>query len=151
MAPLSIRHPLKPEYLWRPSQVLRRLSFRPSNKVMSLRLPWHCTISACSAEVIGRSIATQGVYDLPLTEAIMRLTDVGDTTLDLGANIGYVTLVLARSAGQEGHVICFEPNPALLPILRTNINNWNSLKVAPIQIETVALSDRNGDGVLGFP
>lgn len=118
---------------------------------MPLSLPWHCTISARSAEIIGRCIATHGLYDLPLTEAIMRLTDAGDTALDLGANIGYMTLVLARSAGPEGRVLCFEPNPALLPILRTNVNNWNSLQVAPIQIETFAISDRNGGGVLGFP
>ena len=146
-----MRQLLKPEWIWRPSQILRRLSFRPSNAVVPLPLPWHCTISARSAEVIGRLIATHGVYDLPLTEAIMRLTDAGDTALDLGANVGYMTLVLARSAGPEGRVLCFEPNPALLPILRANVNDWNSLKVAPIQIETVALSDRNGEGVLGFP
>jgi FkbM family methyltransferase len=142
---------LKPEYLWRPSQILRRLSFRPCDELSLLTLPWHCSIKACSSEVIGRSIATQGVYDLPLTEAIVRLTDVGDTALDLGANIGYATLVLARSAGAKGRVFCFEPNPALLPTLRWNVTHWNSLRVAQIQIQTVALSDRDGDGVLGIP
>ena len=145
------RHLLKPEYLWRPSQVLRLLSFRRSVEIKPLSLPWHCTINACSAELIGRFIAKYGVYDLPLTEAVMRLTDAGDSAVDVGANIGYVTLVLARSAGPEGRVCCFEPNPDLLPVLRRNVHNWSSLRVAPIQIETIALSDRNGEGVLRFP
>jgi FkbM family methyltransferase len=142
---------LKPEYLWRPSQVLRRLSFKPSNTVSSLTLPWDCTIRACSAEVIGESIGTQGVYDLPLTEAILRLTDAGDTGLDVGANIGYMSLVLARSAGPRGRVLCFEPNVDVIPTLRKNLSDWAALNIAPIEVNTVALSERDGEGSLGFP
>ena len=110
-----MRQVLKPEYLWRPGQVLRRLAFRPSGQITSLSLPWHCTISACSAEAIGRSIATQGVYDLPLTEAIVRLADPGDTALDLGANIGYCTLVLALSVGPLGRVVCLSRTQLCFP------------------------------------
>lgn len=146
-----IRRLMKPEYLWRPRQVLRRLSFKPCSSIKPLPLPWHCTISACSAEIVGRLIATWGLYDLPLTEAIMRLTVAGDTALDVGANIGYTTLVLALSAGPAGSVLCFEPNPLVLPTLRTNVTDWSSLQIAPIQIATTALSDRDGEGVLGFP
>jgi FkbM family methyltransferase len=151
MEQMNMEHPFKPEYLFRPSQILRRLSFTPSRTATALSLPWHCTISACSAEVIGRSIATHGVYDLPLTEALTRLADPGETALDLGANIGYASLVLARAVGPTGRVICFEPNPALLPLLRANVQNWSSLPVAAIQLEAVAVSDENGPGVLGYP
>jgi len=142
---------LKPEYLWRPSQILRRLSFRPSQDVTALSLPWNCTINACSAEVIGRSIATQGVYDLPVTEAITRLADPGDTALDLGANIGYMTLVLARAVGPNGRVLSFEPSPAVLPTLRLNVQSWASLPIGPIEIHAIAVSDRDGEGRLGIP
>ena len=141
---------LKPEYLWRPGQILRRLSFKPSNDA-TLFLPWNCTINACSEENIGRSIATQGVYDLSVTEAIMRLTDTDDTALDVGANIGYMSLVLALSAGPRGRVFCFEPNPDLLPRLHANVNSWKTLPIAPIEVKTIALSDRDGQGYLGFP
>jgi FkbM family methyltransferase len=146
-----MQHPFKPEYLWRPSQILRRLSFHPSGTVSALSLPWGCTIRARSAEDIGRSIATQGVYDLPLTEALTRLSDPGETALDLGANIGYASLVLARAVGARGRVICFEPNPALLPLLRANVEGWSSLPFAHIQIEAVAVSETNGEGILAFP
>jgi FkbM family methyltransferase len=142
---------LKPEYLWRPGQALRRLSFQPSNDLTALPLPWNCAINACSAEDIGGSIATQGVYDLPVTEAIMRLSDPGDTSLDVGANIGYMTLVLARSAGPRGRVVSFEPCPAVLPVLRLNVENWRRLEIAPIEIHEIALSDRDGEGRLGVP
>jgi FkbM family methyltransferase len=142
---------LKPEYLFRPGQILRRLLFKPSNDSAPLPLPWNCTINACTAEVLGRSIATQGVYDLPVTEAIMRLTDAGDTAFDVGANIGYMTLVLAMSVGPRGRVVSFEPSPNVLPTLRMNVSNWKSLQIAPVEIKTFALSDRDGEGRLGFP
>jgi len=32
-----------------------------------------------------------------------------------------------------------------------NVNKWKSLEIAPIEIQAVALSDRDGDGRLGFP
>ena len=146
-----MRNFLKPEYLWRPSQILRRLSYTPSSKVTALPLPWHCTIGARPEENLGRCIATQGIYDLPLTEALTRLSDPGETALDLGANIGYASLVLARAIGPSGRVICFEPNPALLPLLRANVDGWSRLPVAPIQVEQVAISETRRDGVLGFP
>ncbi len=146
-----MRNLLTPEYLLRPRQILRRLSFKPSNDITALPLPWNCTINARSAEGIGRSIATRGIYDLPLTEAILRLTDIGETSLDVGANIGYMTLLLAWSVGPRGRVLSFEPNPYIFPILRDNVTNWKVLRIAPVEISSVALSDCGGEGSLGFP
>ncbi len=142
---------LKPEYLWRPSQALRRISFRPSHAISPLALPWNCSIWASSAESLGKAIGTQGVYDLPVTEAIMRLTDPGETGIDAGANLGYMSLVLARSAGARGRVVCFEPNAEIIPTLRRNVSEWAALGIAPIEIQTVALSARDGEAMLGFP
>jgi hypothetical protein len=141
-------NPLKPEYLFRPSQILRRLLFRPAPGVRPLRLPWNCSIYASSAELLGRAIATQGVYDLTLTEAILRLTDPSETAIDAGANIGYMSLVLALATGPRGRVVSFEPNPPVLEILRRNVAAWHPL---PIEVRPVALSDRAGAGALGLP
>ncbi len=141
----------RPELLFRPGRLLQVLAFKPSGAVQQLPLPWNCTISARSAEVIGKLIATLGLYDLPLTEAIMRLADPGDAALDVGANIGYTALVLALSAGPTGHVRVFEPNPHVIPTLSNNVKQWASLPLAPIEIDTVALSDRDGEAILGFP
>jgi FkbM family methyltransferase len=141
----------KPEYVWRPSQLLRLRAFKPSKTIQRLPLPWNCTISARSTEIVGKLIATLGLYDLPLTEAIMRLAVAGDTAFDVGANIGYTALVLAQSARAEGRVRAFEPNPFVLPTLRANLDDWSSLQIAPIEVELIALSDRDGEATLGFP
>ena len=143
---------LKPEYILRPVQIFRRLSFQASRDLVNLKLPWNCRIWARSSEVIGRSIATQGVYDLPLTEAIARLADPGDVAIDVGANIGYMSLVLARAVGPTGHLRCFEPNPSVFRTLQANTRSWTTLhRIASIEVEAMALSDRTGQAILGFP
>jgi len=81
----------------------------------------------------------------------MRLADPGETALDIGANIGYMSLVLARAVGPRGRVVSFEPCPSVLPILRMNVDSWVSLQFAPIEIRAIALSDRDGEGQLGLP
>jgi FkbM family methyltransferase len=45
----------------------------------------------------------------------------GGTVVDVGANVGYYTLVLARHVGQGGHVHAFEPDPALADHLSRHV------------------------------
>jgi FkbM family methyltransferase len=44
-----------------------------------------------------------------------------DTVIDVGANIGSVTLAAASLVGQQGRIIAFEPNPRVFKYLRKNI------------------------------
>jgi FkbM family methyltransferase len=45
----------------------------------------------------------------------------GQTVLDVGANIGYFTLLLARQVGPSGRVYAFEPDPTNHGILLRNV------------------------------
>jgi FkbM family methyltransferase len=45
----------------------------------------------------------------------------GSVFIDVGAHIGYDSLKASVAVGPEGRVVAFEPNPATLPILRSNI------------------------------
>jgi FkbM family methyltransferase len=132
-----------PEYLFRPSQIVKRLSFKPRNGI--IRLAWGAMIRASTDDAIGYVLATRGVYDLPLTEAILRLADPGGRCLDVGANIGYTALVMRRAVGNYGSVAAFEPNEEVLPLLQRNIRNLS------IVVHPVALSDRDGEATLGQP
>jgi FkbM family methyltransferase len=60
---------------------------------------------------------------------------------DGGANIGYLSLVLARLLGKEGRVVAFEPLPENATILRNNValNKMENLTVCE-----VALGDVDG-------
>src|SRR5512138_2025047 len=62
-----------------------------------------------------------GTYEPELQAAIADLLQPGIVAYDVGANIGYITLLLARAVGENGHVYSFEALPANLERLRTNL------------------------------
>jgi len=62
-----------------------------------------------------------GTADRYLQRAIKRYVSLGDNVYDIGANIGYVSLMLAKQVGPEGGVFAFEPIPETFDMLRKNI------------------------------
>ena len=52
-----------------------------------------------------------GRYEPAVVSELIALTKQGDVTYDIGANIGFMTLVLAAQVGAEGTVFAFEPVP----------------------------------------
>ncbi|HEB66176.1 MAG TPA: FkbM family methyltransferase [Chloroflexi bacterium] len=53
-----------------------------------------------------------GTYEPELQAAIRRWVRPGWTVYDAGANVGYISLLLARAVGSEGRVFAFEALPA---------------------------------------
>lgn len=64
----------------------------------------------------------------------------GDTVIDVGANIGVLTLFFRKLVGNKGMIYSFEPNPVAFSVLKKNINENN---LANIQIEDKAVSNKN--------
>lgn len=62
-----------------------------------------------------------GTYEPQLQAAIQKLVLPGQITYDIGANIGFVTLLFAQCVESTGHVYAFEALPANLQRLRDNI------------------------------
>jgi FkbM family methyltransferase len=52
-----------------------------------------------------------GTYEPELQTALRDLVPIGAIIYDVGANIGYVSLLLAKAAGPAGHVYAFEALP----------------------------------------
>ena len=82
----------RPPYAFQPLQVFKRLRFpyrwRAKPEAV-LRLPWGLDIIVDPNEAIGSNIASRGVYETAVTEALWRLTDPADLAVDIGANFGY--------------------------------------------------------------
>lgn len=62
-----------------------------------------------------------GTYEVDLQAAIMEFVKPGMVAYDVGANIGYISLLLARRVGEMGQVFAFEALPANLDRLRGNL------------------------------
>lgn len=63
-----------------------------------------------------------GTYEPELLATLADLVRPGWVAYDLGANIGYITLLLARLAGPDGRVYSFEALPANLERLCLNLD-----------------------------
>jgi FkbM family methyltransferase len=62
-----------------------------------------------------------GTYEPELQTALRELIQPGAIIYDVGANIGYVSLLLAKAAGQNGHVYAFEALPGNAEQWRRNV------------------------------
>jgi FkbM family methyltransferase len=69
-------------------------------------------------DLMGRAAYYAGEHDRKITWICRKLIRRGDTVLDIGANLGMVTVHMASIVGSNGVVHAFEPNPRLVGLLR---------------------------------
>ena len=99
--------------------------------------------------------STQGIYGELDTLAVERLIKLGDNVVDVGAAIGYFTLIFARLVGINGMVFSFEPKTDRYEILLKNIkvNNYSNIKTEKKAImennKKITFFSRN-DGIAGL-
>jgi len=103
------------------------------------------------AEVLGHTmvldrgdtlfLARHGVYEPTFTALVEGAVRAGDVVVDVGANIGYHTLLFARAAGPTGRVIAFEPAPDTFRLLEENVraNGYEN-----VELVQAAASDASG-------
>ncbi len=94
-------------------------------------------------ELIDRSIFFDGAFEPATAKVLKQLTPRGAIVLDIGANIGCHTCLLARLA-YPGRVIAFEPMPWPRQKLLRNIA-LNELR--NVTVEGFALTDREVEAV----
>ena len=86
-------------------------------------------------------LSINGVYGELDTKIIREEIHEGDIVIDVGANIGYYTLIFAQLVGSSGKVFAFEPESKNFEILKKNIeiNNYPN-----IVAEQKIVSDKSG-------
>src|SRR5262249_42101912 len=78
------------------------------------------------------------VYEPFETELVQSLVHENDTVVDVGANIGYYTLIFARLVGPRGRVFAFEPDPGNFALLKKNVE---ANRYKNVVLVNAALSD----------
>lgn len=99
-----------------------------------------------SDEGLSPHLMLDGYWEMWVTEAICARLGSGMIAADIGANLGYYSLLMADLVGSLGKVHSFEPNPRMARHLERSlsINGFGErAKVHP-----VALGATDGEGVL---
>ncbi len=144
----------KPEYFYQPKVALQRLL--PFGRIanvefVEMRLPWDMNIRVRPLEEHGKILATLGVIDLAVTETLWRLTERGELVVDVSANIGYMSAVLAHPVA-GGCVWAFEAHPEIFTELKYNVEKWQKkLQDTKLIIENMAISEHTGIVNLSIP
>jgi FkbM family methyltransferase len=94
---------------------------------------------------VSRQIRESGIWEAFETELVLRLLGRGQCFLDVGANIGYYSVLAAHLVGPAGRVLAFEPEPANFALLQANIE-LNGL--GQVTAVAAALAATSGSGRL---
>jgi len=83
-----------------------------------------------------------GSYEATKQIKIIELVRPGMVCWDVGANVGFYTLLFAELVGREGRVFAFEPLPRNVELLRRHVdmNRYHNVRLFPC-----ALGDFDGD------
>ncbi len=136
----------KPHYIYRPSQLVRRMRLPRHTPELLVQTPWGCPMLIARNDHLGAGIARTGVHELAVSETMWRLSESDDLAFDVGANIGYFSGLLACRARE---VVAVEPNPQLRRFIASNIERWDVGE--KITLDDRAASNRSGTAALHVP
>jgi FkbM family methyltransferase len=102
------------------------------DRVMETYFSWHpynfsattvfgSKMAGNTRDILQQYIYYFGVWEPNLTRFIERRLTPGDTFIDVGANIGYFSLLSSNIVGESGRVIAIEPSPKLFASLCHNL------------------------------
>lgn len=81
------------------------------------------------------------IHEKTETDFIKKEIHEGDIVVDVGAHIGYFTLIFSKLVGDNGKVYSFEADPTNFEILMKNLE---VNKIKNVTCENFAISDKNG-------
>jgi len=110
----------------------------------ALGLRFECDVRSRMA----REVYFTGTYEPPETMVIRRMVDPGGTFVDVGANWGYFTLMMAEHVGSTGRVVAVEADPRIHAILERNaaLNDLPQVRV----VHAAAAAESGLLSLIGF-
>jgi FkbM family methyltransferase len=96
-------------------------------------------------EVLGRATFIRESFEAAELKVVCSLLREGDFVVDVGANIGYYTVAMAKIVGSSGQVLAIEPEPDNVRRLEENIDLNN---LANIRVCAAAASNNDGNILL---
>jgi FkbM family methyltransferase len=124
--------------------ISRRLFHFGSRKVRSSRLAktfFGAEMPVDIRDYLQASIYYYGVWEPALSQAACNLLRPGDEVIDIGANIGYYSLLFGTLVGPNGRVVAIEAHPAFAAEVVTNLKRN---RIENVVVINAAVADRPG-------
>jgi len=115
-------------------------------RIPALSRPLQLYVHGEQDRFVSRRLREHGIWEPYETSLVLTLLRPGDVFIDVGANVGYFSVVAASVVGAQGAVFAFEPDPDNCRLLRANAK-LNELDDR-ITVVEAALSDAAGPGEL---
>jgi len=103
--------------------------------------PFPFEIHRAGDAFISTQLEQTGSWEPLETEVVRRLCRAGDYVLDIGGNIGWYSVVAAKTIGPSGRIMTFEPDPDNFEILSRNLAMVPGAQTLP---KHAAVSDSEG-------
>lgn len=112
-------------------------------------LPLGLQLRSYKRDAVGRGIYRRKMHERGVTEFLLARFPKGGNYnfIDVGANIGYFSLLMSRLAGSKGRVLAFEPEPQNQRLLQENIQLNQLTNVAN---QSCAIGAQAGTATLGL-
>lgn len=94
---------------------------------------------------VDQHIYATGEYEPEVVTAAQAILAPGDVAVDIGANIGFFTLLFSMQVGPSGRVIALEAQPSVFERL-----NYNVAINPTLNIETIEVAATDREGTLSF-
>jgi predicted RNA methylase len=93
-------------------------------------------------DLIVHTIARGAVFDEEVVRVGSESLSPGNTVLDVGANLGQMTVLFARAVGPTGRVLAFEADNYIADLLRLNVGLNGLTNVDIVEAAVWSESDR---------
>jgi len=108
----------------------------PKRPLIANIAPEGLMLEVVPSDVIGLPIARFGVYEFAVSQLVREYLKPGDVFLDVGANIGYYSVIAGATVGPAGAVYAFEPSTRIRARLQRNVE-LNQMRQISIRGEAV--------------
>ena len=100
------------------------------DQVELVRLPRFSLFASNDDLAVGHHVRS-GSYEPGVTAVLMRYVKPGMSVVDIGANIGYFTILLASLVGERGVVVAVEPNPENIKLMEASrrVNGFDQVLI----------------------
>lgn len=104
-------------------------------------------LKAFESDFLARSIVRDGLWERHLSYAIPGSLKPGSVFFDIGANVGYYTVLASKILGPAGKIVAVEPSPRIVEVLEENVAREAR---SPVIVEALAVGAEPGRARLHF-